>query len=96
MALSFTFRPAPRYAIRASMALLLCASSMALYGFDDKDKKKTPAVVKPAPVKPTPQIHNGSVVNHSVTANPNLNKTITPNNNTNLNNRPLTRTTTPI
>ena len=93
MALSFTLRPAPRYAIRAAMALLLCASSMALYGFDDKDKKK-PAVVKPvpakpAPAKPTPQIQKGTVVNHSVTANPNLNKTITPNNNTNLNNRPI-------
>jgi len=90
MALSFTFRPAPRYAIRALMALLLCASTVALYGFDDKDKKKPAAPVKPAPAKPTPQVHNGSVVNHPVTANPNLNnRTITPNNNTNLNNRPI-------
>jgi hypothetical protein len=82
--------------------LLLCASTVALYGFDDKEKKpavKTKAApAKSAPAKATSQVHNAPVTqsahpsrnltNRPLTTNPGVNNRPTTTN-PGLNNRPL-------
>ncbi|MGO9242089.1 MAG: hypothetical protein ACLQBJ_14900 [Bryobacteraceae bacterium] len=91
MTLSIAFRPALRNWIRASAVLLLCASTVALYGFDDKEKKpaeKPKPAAKPAP-KPTPQVKSSGGGN----ASPVYNKT--PVTNPNLYKQPATTTTNP-
>jgi hypothetical protein len=82
--------------------LLLCASTVALYGFDDKEKKpavKTKAApAKSAPAKATSRVHNAPVTqsahpspnltNRPLTTNPGVNNRPTTTN-PGLNNRPL-------
>ena len=89
MTLSIAFRPALRNWIRAAAVLLLCASTVALYGFDDKRKEqaeKPKPAAKPAP-KPTPQVKSSGGGN----ASPSYNKT--PVTNPNLYKQPATTTT---
>ncbi len=91
MTLSIAFRPALRNWLWASAVLLLCASSVALYGFDDKEKRpaeKPKPAAKPAP-KPTPQVKSSGGGN----ASPSYNKT--PVTNPNLYKQPATTTTNP-
>jgi hypothetical protein len=96
MTLSITFRSALRNSIRPAAALLLCASTVALYGFDDKEKKQAekPKPAAKAPIKQATQAKspggNASTGAKQPAITPNLNNR--PVTNPNLNNRPATIT----